>query len=533
MLGHRSLVLDDYVGILKRRGWIILIPLILLPILTVAFSYTIPPEYLSQTLVLVEAQRVAEGIVKPILSTDLDSRLSSMKEQILSRSSIQPIIDRYNLYGDRKISMDDRIDIARKNIDIKTITSETGHGGLPGFFISFKSGDPHTAQQVCTEITSLFTNANLRSRSDAAEGTVSFLKSQLDDAKRNLDEQDAKLAAFQQQNFGKLPGEEASNSNMLASLNTQLEASTQALARMQQDKSFAESLLASQLGAANAANAAASAAANAVGTGNTAAIPADNPAVVELQRLQAVRAQLLTQYTPSHPDVLAIDRAIADQRRQVARNAAPRVAGTGGPAQAAAVHVETPAIQQLRAQIQSAELGIAAKRAEQSQIQGQIGSYQSKLMSSPAIAAQYKQLTRDNQTAQTFYDDLRTKINGAQMATDLENRQQGEQFRLMDAANLPEAPFSPKRSVFLVAGLAGGLVLGLAVVLLLEFRDTSMRTERDVWAFLDLPVLTSISLSDQVPSDGPTGRSWLTRIFLQRVKRSDLAGSAKAEPAKA
>ncbi len=524
MLGHRSLVLDDYVSILKRRGWIILVPLLILPILTIAFSYTIPPEYLSQTLVLVEAQRVAEGIVKPILSADLDSRLSSMKEQILSRSSIQPIIDRYNLYGDKKMSMDDRIDLARKNIDIKTITSETGHGGLPGFFISFKSGDPHTAQQVCTEITSLFTNANLRSRSDAAEGTVSFLRSQLDDAKRNLDEQDAKLAAFQQQNSGRLPGEEASNSNMLASLNTQLEAANQALARMQQDKSFAESLLAQQVGAANSAASATAVAAN----GSTVvAVPADNPAVQELQALQAKRAEMLTQYTASHPDVLAMDRAIADLRRQIARTAAPRVANNGAPAPI--VHADTPAIQQLRAQIQSADMGIAQKRAEQAQIQGQIGGYQSKLMSSPAIAAQFKQLTRDNQTAQQFYDDLRTKINGAQMATDLENRQQGEQFRLMDAANLPEAPFSPKRSVFLVAGLAGGLVLGLAIVLLLEFRDTSMRNERDIWAFLDLPVLTSISLSDQVPADGPTGRNWLRRIFLQRVKRSQIPAPTAAK----
>ena len=520
MLGHRSLVLADYISILKRRGWIVLIPLLLLPVLTVAFSYTIPPEYLSQTLVLVEAQRVAEGIVKPILSADLDSRLSSMKEQILSRSSIQPIIDRYNLYGDKKMSMDDRIDTARKNIEIKTIASETGHGGLPGFFISFKSGDPHTAQQVCTEITSLFTSANIRSRSDASQGTVSFLMSQLEDAKRNLDEQDAKLAAFQEQNFGKLPGEEASNSNMLSSLSTQLEASTQALSRMQQDRSFAESLLAQQLGAANAA---ASAAANAANAG-LPAVSSDNPALQELQKLQETRAALLTQYTPSHPDVLALDRAIADAKKQVARSAPPRVAG--GPA--AVSHVDTPAVQQLRAQIQAAEIGIAQKRAEQAQLQGQISSYQSKLMSSPAIAAQYKQLTRDNQTAQTFYDDLRVKINGAKMATDLENRQQGEQFRLMDAANLPEAPFSPKRSVFLIAGLAGGLALGLAVVLLLEFRDTSMRNERDIWAFLDLPVLTSISLSDEVPADGPDGRNWFKRIFLQRIRRSALPTPAKA-----
>lgn len=523
MLGHRSLVLDDYLSILKRRGWIILIPLILLPVIAIAFSYTIPPEYLSQTSVLVEGQRVAEGIVKPVISTDLDSRLSSMKEQIQSRSSLQPIVDRYNLYAGGKASMDDRIDMARKKIDIKTITSETGHGNLPGFFISFKAGDPRTAQQVCTEITSLFINEISKSTSDATSGTVDFLKSQLADAKRNMDEQDAKLAQFQQQYIGRLPGEEASNSNMLASLNAQLEASTQALGQMQRDKSFAESMLAQQVSAATPASAVPGLGSAVIGGADAAP---DNPLVLQMQKLQALRTQLLTQYTASHPDVIALDRQIADLRKQIPRTAPARSTATA--TAAPVVHQDNVAIQNLRAQVQAADVGIAQKRSEQAQIQGRIGSYQSMLTSSPAVAAQYKELTRDNLTAQQNYDELRTKLFNAQTATNLQNRQQGEQFRLLDAANLPEAPFSPKRGVFLIAGLVAGAVLGFGIVLLMEFRDTSMRTERDVWAFLDLPVLTSISLSDQVPADGPTGRNWLSRIFLQRVKRSDLSAAAKA-----
>lgn len=514
MLGHRTLTLADYFGILKRRGWIVLIPLILLPILTVAFSYTIPPQYLSQTLVLVEGQRVAEGIVKPVISADLDSRLSSMKEQILSRSSIQPIIERYNLYPDKKASMDDRIDVTRRNIDIKTITSETGRGGLPGFFISFKSGDPHTAQQVCTEITSLFINENLRSRSDSAEGTVDFLKSQLSDAKRNLDEQDAKLATFQEQYMGRLPSEEGSNSSMLTSLNGQLEAATQALSRMQQDKALADSMLAQQLASQSSA---------APMMSGVPATAANSSALEELQTLQAQRAELLTHYTTDYPDVIALDRKIAEARRQASRPSAPR-SSTG----AASVYQKPdgPAVQQLRAQVQAAQIGIEAKRREQAQIQGQIGSYQSRLMASPAIEQQYKQLTRDNQTAQQFYDDLRNKINSAQMGTDLEKRQQGEQFRLMDAANLPEAPFSPKRSVFLIGGLAAGLALGLLIIALLEFKDTSMRNERDVWAFMQLPVLTTISLSDGVALEGSPRRNWLKRIFLKRVPRTSAPAQA-------
>lgn len=501
MLGHRSLTMDDYLGILKRRGWLVLIPLILLPVLAYAYSYTIPPMFLSQTLVLIESQKVPDALVKPVISSDLDSRLSSMKEQILSRSSIQPIIERYNLYADRKMSLDDRIDAARKSIEIKTITSEVTHGGgLPGFYISFKSSDPRTAQLVCTEITSLFVAENLRSRSDSAEGTVSFLRSQLGDAKRNLDEQDAKLAAFQRQYLGQLPGQEATNGSMLASLNTQLEAATQQLARMQQDKAYAESMLAQQ---------SALAVPSTVPGGTMTAGP--SPLQDELQVMLNQRADLLNHYTADYPDVVALDRKIAEVRRQAARTPA---AGPRSTNPSVGSRFESPAVQQLRAQLQAADIGIAAKRREQAQIQGSVSSYQAKLQSSPLVEQQYKQLTRDYQTAQAFYDDLLSKINTSKMATDLEKRQQGEQFRVLDAANLPEAPYSPKRSVFLIAGIAGGLGLGLLLVGLLEYRDTSMRNERDIWAFTQLPTLAMISLSADVAQVKRHGK--LFRFFFRR-----------------
>ncbi len=506
MLGHRSLILDDYLSILKRRGWIVLIPLLILPILAYSFSYTIPPQFMSQTLVLIDSQKVPDTLVKPVIAQDLDSRLSSMKEQILSRSSIQPIVERYNLYGDRKMSMDDRIDLARKNIDIKTITPEIARGnGLPGFFISFKAGDPHTAQQVCTEITSLFVGENLRSRSDSAEGTVSFLKSQLTDAKRNLDEQDSKLAAFQRQYVGRLPGEEGTNGSMLTSLNTQLESANQALARMQQDKTFAESMLAQQL-ASQTVPAASSTQPNA---------PISSATQEELQTLLTQRADLLSHYTADYPDVVALDRRITELRRQIARAPAPPRPGS---ASTAPSRFDSPAVQQLRAQLQAANLGIEEKRREQAQIQSNIGQYQARIQSSPMVEQEFKQLTRDNQTAQQFYDDLLAKMNTSKMATDLEKRQQGEQFRMVDAANLPDAPFSPKRSVFLMGGIAAGLALGVLIVGLLEFKDTALRNERDVWAFTELPTLTMISFSATVPQ--VKRRGWLKRIFFRRVRQT-------------
>jgi polysaccharide chain length determinant protein (PEP-CTERM system associated) len=481
MLGHRTLNVEDYLGILKRRGWIIAVPALILPVIAFAITFFIAPTYLSQTLVLIEVQKVPDSYVKPVISSDLDSRLASMKEQILSRSRIQPIIERYNLYAAKHMSMDDRIDLARRSILIKPITSEIAHSsGLPGFFISFEASDPHTAQLVCGEITSLFLGENLRSREASAEGTTDFLKSQLADAKRNLDEQDSKLAEFQRQNYGKLPGEESPNFNMFTSLNAQLEASTQDLARMEQARSYEDALLSQQ---APAPLPGAQPAEAATGT------PAEQ---ATLQALLAQEADLTAHYTADYPDVLAVRRKIAEMRTRIAAEAAP--ATPAKPSTAAPR--ESPAVQQLRAHLRAMDQGIQTKRKEQADIQASIHMYQERIQSSPEIAAQFKSLTRDYQTAQAFYDDLLTKMNQSKMATDLEKRQEGEQFRVMDEPNLPDSPTFPKRSVFALAGLAAGLGLGLLIVALLEYKDTALRSERDVWAFTRLPTLATISFFD-------------------------------------
>ncbi len=492
MLGHRALNLDDYLFILKRRLWIIAIPAIVLPILAYVFSFTIPSQYLSQTLVLIDQQKVPGDYVTPVVSSDLDSRLASMREQIFSRSRIQPIIERYNLYGANKMSMDDRIDLVRKDIAIQPIHSQIAHsGGLPGFFISFTASDPHTAQLVCGEITSLFLSENLKSREDSAEGTTEFLKGQLADAKKSLDEQDAKLAAFQRQYVGKLPGEETSSVQMLTSLNTQLEAATQSLARMEQQKSYDESMLAQQ--SANAQPALPSLAM----TGPPPPPAASQAQELEMQKLLAQEADLTAHYTADYPDVITIRRNIADLRRKMAVGPAS-VASV--PSAAPSRVVESPATQQIRAQIRALDLGINDARREQGSIQNAVHVYQDRISSSPQVQEEYKQLTRDYSTAQTFYDRLLSEMNNAKMATDLERRQEGEQFRVMDQPNLPDSPNYPKRPIFAMGGLAGGLALGLLIVGLLEYRDTALRTERDVWAFTKLPTLAIIALTSEEAS---------------------------------
>jgi hypothetical protein len=130
-------------------------------------------------------------------------------------------------------------------------------------------------------------------------------------------------------------------------------------------------------------------------------------------------------------------------------------------------------------------------------IQNQVRVYQDRISSSPMVQEEYKNITRDYQTAQAFYDDLLKKMNQSKMATDLERRQQGEQFSVMDQPNLPDGPTFPKRGVFVGAGFAGGLILGIMLVAWREYRDTALRSERDVWAFTKLPTLGVISFSGE------------------------------------
>jgi polysaccharide chain length determinant protein (PEP-CTERM system associated) len=490
MLGHRPLVVEDYFAILKRRGWMVIIPALLVPILAVAITYRLTPIYTSQTLVLIEPQTVPDTYVKPIIAEDLDSRLASMKEQILSRSRLEPIIERFNL-GTPGMNMDDKVAKTRKDIGITPIHSEiAGAGGLPGFFISFTASDPHTAQLVCREITSLFVSANLQEREQSAEGTTQFLKGQLDQAKANLDSQDQKLAEFQKQYMGTLPEQQGPNMEMLNSLNTQLDATTQSLTRMENDKSLEEALLAQE-------------------SRQTQTIPGQKSTPqadqIQLQKLEAQETDLRTRYTADYPDVIAVQREISDLKKEMA--AAPPPASASATATPAAPHYDSPGTMQLRAQVMALGQAITQKRQQQAELQTQIRTYQDRIQSTPLVEAKMKDLTRDHQTAQDFYDSLLSKMNNSQMATDLERRQEGENFKIMDDANLPDAPTFPKRGMFAAGGFVLGLGFGVLFIAFLEYKDKSLRTERDVWTFTKLPTLATIALIHDAKGKnrGPVG----------------------------
>src|ERR1700680_4344425 len=292
----------DVIIILRRRWVLIALITLIGGTSGFALSHILPKRFTSQTLGLAQQPVVSPELVPTLVSDNINQRLAAMQQQILSRSRLEPVIQELDLYHNdiNRVSMEDLVERLRRTITITPIQAmaETRAQNLPGFTISVVFDDPHSAQQICAKITSMFLEENLQLRQGQMVHTTEFLEKPVHDAKGKLDEQDAKLAVFQRRYLGSLPDQSQTNLNLLTGLTSQLEASTQALGRAQQDKSFAESVLAQQLSVWQASQ-----------TGQ-------NPETLE-QQLGALQAQLVTlqsKYTKDHPDVRKLQNDIATMK---------------------------------------------------------------------------------------------------------------------------------------------------------------------------------------------------------------------------
>jgi polysaccharide chain length determinant protein (PEP-CTERM system associated) len=486
MLGHRQFDLHDYLEILRRRYWLIAGSGVLFLACGLGLTRFLPSVFDSQTLVIVQQQRVPESYVKPVITEDLNLRLASMKEQILSRSRLEPIIQRFGLFEGQNVGMEDRIDLTRKAISIKPIAA--GANKTPGFYIGFRASSARVAQLVCGEITSLFLSESLNAREQSAEGTTAFLSQQVATAKGNLDEQDARLAAFEQKYLGRLPGQEQTNLNTLQALTARLDAITQSISRTEQQETYIDTLLSQQ-----------SAATEPSGLTSAGSLEALNR---QLKSLIEQKKELEALYTPDHPDLLALTRRIAELRKTIndANSVASRAESGSAkiaPADrdnATQTRTTSPETQQAAAQLKVIRQSLSDQKREQARVAGQIRNYEARLQATPAIEAEYKKVTRDHETALEFYNNLLAKMNESTMATDLERRQQGEQFLVLDSANLPDSPTFPNRLVFGAGGFLTGILLGLIVTAFLEYRDKTLRSEHDIRFFTQQPTLAVLSL---------------------------------------
>jgi polysaccharide chain length determinant protein (PEP-CTERM system associated) len=501
MIENRELTMDDYLAMLRRRAKLILIPALLAPLAGWLISYAFAPKYTSQALVLVEGQKVPESMVQPVVTEDLTARVATLEQQVLSQSRLQPMLERLGMVKSGQ-NVDDLIDGIRLNMTVEPVVTDLSQIGgakkkgqsspVPGFYVNYTAANPREAQQLCNELTSLLLEENLKSRQDVARGTTDLLSKGLEDAKHTLDDMDSKLAAFKKQYVGQLPGDEENNLKILMGLNSQLEANTQTLNRAVQDKSYTESLLAQQLSTWRSSQ------------------TSNNPESLQKQlaELQSQLVQLEARYTEDHPDVIKAKADISGVKKKLAEANAGS-AEVSDPTEKASSS-EPPELRQLRLQVHQYGDLITAATRDQKRLQQEIQVYQGRVSLSPAIEEQYKQMARDYDNAQKNYQDLLANKSKSDLALKMEQQQQGEQMRLLNPANLPDAPTFPNRLLFAAGGLGAGLGLGLGIALWMEMRDKSIRTEADAEAALELPMLVAIPWvgADTEGSKNGKGRFW-------------------------
>jgi polysaccharide chain length determinant protein (PEP-CTERM system associated) len=476
MAANRELNSTDAKRVLRRYWWILPISTVLLTLIAWVAANVLPKRYTSQTMVLVEQPSVSPKYVDPVVSDDLNHRLATMQELILSRSRLQPIIEKLNLYPEDRgrMHIDELVEKLRGAVTVKPVEVMQGTGPhqLPGFYITATFDTPQLAQQVCTEITSMFLAQNARQTEQQASRTTDFVSEKLAEAQTKLNQEDGKLAEFTRQHPGSLPEDTQPNLGILMSTNSQLDATTQALSRAQQEKAFNESLL--QQEEANWKT-------------RTTGGPNPDSADAQLTLLQDQLSSLLSRYTPDHPDVIKTQNQIAELKKRMAEP--PKPASTNAPAQS--TH-EPPQIQLLRAKLKQDDLTIANLQREQAQIRSQASQVQGRMQATPMVEQQYKEITRDHQTASDIYNELLKKSQSAMESRDLANKQDSEQFRVYDPPNLPQDPSFPKKPYFLGGGAAGGLLAGFGILFLLAMMDKTIHSEHDAELFLHLPVLTVV-----------------------------------------
>jgi polysaccharide chain length determinant protein (PEP-CTERM system associated) len=482
---NRELTIDDYLAMLRRRMKVILIPALLAPLAGFLVSFAFPAKYTSRSLVLVEAPKIPDAVVQQVFTEDLTQHIVTIQERVLSASRLRPMVERLGLVKPGQ-SAEDVMDNIRLNMTIESVItdlSQMGVGGkrrpgqsisAPAFYVSYTAGSAREAQEICTDLTSMLLEEDLKSRQDSSQGTTVFLTQQVADAKQNLDDLDKKLAAFKDQHMGQLPGDEDNNLKILMGLNSQLDANTQTLNRATQDKAYTESMLAQQLSAWKTSQS------------------ASNPQTLQ-QQLSGLQAQLIDQearYTEDHPDVIKTRADISQVKKKLAE--VNDASAKGDNANDKESGSEPPEIRQLRLQIHQYQDLISQTTRDQKKLQQEIDVYQRKVASSPGIEEEYKELARDYDNAQKVYQEDLAKQSTSKMATQAEQQQQGEQMALLNPAGVPDAPSFPNRLSFAGGGLGAGLVLGLGLALWLEFRDRCIRTEADAEAAVGLPMLVSV-----------------------------------------
>jgi polysaccharide chain length determinant protein (PEP-CTERM system associated) len=507
-------------GMVRRRRWHFLVPFFCGWLLVWGASWLIPSTYRSGTLILVEEPSVPEKYVVSNIDIDIQHQLDSITQQILSRTRLLRIIDNLGLYPEERKhkSPDDLVEKMRKDIEI-----ELSHGDdrkLSAFNIYYASRDPKMAQQATSELANLFIAENIEQRQERSENTTKFLEDQLEQARAKLAAQEAKLRVFKDQHLGELPTQMQSNLQILAGLQSQVQANQDSLNRAKQQNTYLESLI-NQYRAVDQGSK--------PGAGGPVGLAEIDK---ELDQLKAQLADLTSHYTDKHPDVRKTKEQIArteQMRERIVADMNSR-ATKASPEPAVPMTSTDPKsapILELESQLKANRLEIANREAEIKDEQNKINQYQGRLNMAPVMEQQFADITRDYDQSKTDYEALLAKKNQSEMSTDLEKTQQGEHFRMLDPPNLPVKPYKPNRLMLCGAGLAVGLVLGGGFAFGQEKLSGKIYSEREIKKVVPFDVIAEIPPIETLEEQSSHQRgAWIAGAAAVVIVGFILLGSA-------
>jgi polysaccharide biosynthesis transport protein len=512
-----------YWQVLCRRRWCLTLPAFGIWLAVWGLTWFLPAIYRSETVILVEQQKVPEQYVVPNVASDLQDRLQSMTQQILSRTRLVRIMNDFRLYPKLlgRVPEDDIVERMRKNIQVEAVQAPNRSGELTAFKVAYLSYDPAIAQKVTSQLTSLFINENLKARQQQSAETTQFLATQLDDTRQRLAEQETKVREYKSQHLGQLPEQVQSNVQILAGLQAQRQQENDLLGRAQQQSVYLEALHTQWRSLeANLR----------VGNSSGAVTP---PALdEELTRLHERLAELSSHYTERHPDVRKINDQIAKtekmKQQMEAQLAASAPSGDGDAAGHPTSTADMQALSsrmEVESQIKANKLEIENRQHAIREIEARIEDYQGRLNMTPVREQQLAALTRDYEQSRKNYEQLLAKRDQSEMATDLEKRQQGEQFRVLDPPNLPQKPYSPNRLTLDLIGLVAGFIVGAVCLAAAEASDDRVYSKDELAKIVPAPVLTEIPpLATPTEQDAQARSKWLQRAVINAMALVVVAG---------
>jgi polysaccharide chain length determinant protein (PEP-CTERM system associated) len=446
--------------IIRRRWWIML-PAAIVTLAVVGVALVLPDRYESEATLNLVQQQIPQNVVASVTTMTIADAVNATAGEILSRDRLLAIIQEFDLYPkERKNSTPQALaEQMRKDLDIKPENPSNGgftsNSGFTTFKISFIANNPQLAQRVVGRLTSLFIEENLKNRGNQVARTADFLSEQLGATKQKLDQQEQRLADFKKNNRGELPEEQASNIGTLTDLRSQLTTVLANQRRAQDQRASLESSI----------------------SGNVA-------------RLESEKAALLNRLTPRHPDVLKKDQEIVRMKGLLE--------GASSPEDSWAV--------QMKNQLDANAREVESLAIEGQRLRAEILQYQQRVNLTPLREQQLTGLLRDYDLVKQDYADLVNKQLRSQQSASLEERQEGQNFRLVDPPTLPVLPTSPKRIKIALGGAAGGSALGLALAFLMNFTDRSFHSDKDLQKHCSIPLVVTLPVL-LTPAEG-RGRNW-------------------------